>query len=314
MRILFAGCPDISVPSLEKCNSLFPIVGVLTNPDRLVGRGRRKQKTPVKAKAEELGLVTIEASTLDGSVREMIKAHRPDLLVVVAFGKIFDKAFLDLFPQGAVNLHPSLLPRYRGPSPIPAAILNGDKKTGITIQRLALEMDSGDILSQEEIPLNGYETTEDITGIAAEKGSDMLVDVLKRIDSGKEEAVRQKESEASYCKLIRRRDAFISWEETAEIINRKVRAYYPWPIAHTFWKGKRLNILEAYPFGEGDGSPSGNEIPGKVLGVDKKAGILIQTKGGVLVVKRLQLQSKKQMDWKAFINGVHGFTDSVLGE
>ncbi len=314
MRILFAGCPDISVPSLERCNTFFSVVGVLTNPDTLVGRGRSKQKSPVKATAEKLGLTTIESFTLDSSVRKKIKARRPDVLVVVAFGKIFDKAFLDLFSRGAVNLHPSLLPRYRGPSPIPAAILNGDKKTGITIQRVGLKMDSGDILAREEIPLDGNETTEDITGIAAEKGSHMMVDVLKRIDSGKEEAVRQKESEASYCKLIRQRDAFISWEETAEIINRKVRAYYPWPVAHTFWKGKRLNIIEAYPYGECDGPSYGNEKPGKVLGVDKNAGILVQTKGGVLAVKRLQLQSRKQMDWKAFINGVHGFTDSVLGE
>lgn len=306
----------MSVPSLEKCAKKYPIAGVLTNPDRVCGRGKRIQETPVKSKAKELGLPLIEAPELDTSVRETIAEKKPDMLVVVAYGKIFDKAFLDLFPKGAINLHPSLLPKYRGPSPLPAAILNGDKETGITVQRLALKMDSGDILAQKKLPLSGTETTGRMTEIVAEEGATMIVSVLESIQSGTEQPIKQNEDDATYCSLIRKEDAVISWDEPAEIIERRVRAFDPWPIAHTFWKGRRLNILSAFPYKRDQSAQNGpgSDEPGTVLGIDKSAGILIQTKDGILAVTRLQLQSKKQMDWKDFINGTQGFIGSVLGE
>ncbi len=311
MRIVFAGSPDIAVPALEALEKEHEIVAVLTNPDSTRGRGRNGCVTQVKEIALEYGLQIIQPDKLNSEVRDVIAALKPDILVAVAYGKIFGPKFLALFPMGGLNLHPSLLPLYRGCSPVNTAILNGDSQTGVTIQRLALKMDSGDILMQENLPLAGDETAGRLLNICADLGAGLLVKTLKGLEEGSLKGITQNEADVSYCSFINKKDGEISWEKSAVEIERMFRAYQPWPGIYTSFRGHKLNILEISLYTEK--ASSDDEVPGRVLGVEKNKGILIQTGDGILLVSRLQLQAKKPLDFSSFINGNRDFTGSVLG-
>jgi len=310
MRIVFAGSPEIAISSLVSLAMNFDISAVITNPDKITGRGRKIQYNPVKTKSLELGLNVLQPETLGKSVRDEITKLNPDLLVAFAYGKIFGPLFLSLFPMGGINVHPSLLPKYRGSSPILTAILNGDNKTGITIQRINLEMDTGSVLKQKIIMLNETETTESLSKIVSAKTPELLITCIKELESGLIQESPQDDSKASYCKKILKEDGLINWSKSALSIDRKIRAYTPWPKAYTFVKKKKLMLLKSTP------KPTRSDLicePGTVLGFDKDDGILIQTGDGILSVQSLQLQSKKANNWKSFINGMQNFTGSVLG-
>ncbi|MEW5817219.1 MAG: methionyl-tRNA formyltransferase, partial [Spirochaetota bacterium] len=211
-----------------------------------------------------------------------------------------------------INLHPSLLPRYRGPSPLSAAILNGDAETGITVQRLAIKMDSGDILAQYRFPLTGMETTGSLLGFTSEKGAELLVAVLDSIEAGTEKATSQDESMATYCSLVKKEDGVIDWSKSTVYLSKMIRAYDPWPKTWTTYKNKNLFILQAEPFkGENDFL---QKKAGTVLSVDKDQGILVQTGDGILAVRKLQFQARKPLEGKIFINGVRDFIGSTLGD
>lgn len=310
MRIIFAGSPEIAVPSLEKVVSNFNVVAVLTNPDKVTGRGRKIQYNPVKAKAVELNLNIIQVDSLGSKTRNEISKLKPDILVVFAYGKIFGPKFISIFPSGGVNVHPSLLPRYRGSSPILSAIINGDSETGISVQRINLEMDTGAILNQKKISLSGAESTESLSSYVSVEGADLLVETLKSIENGKVTEKDQDTDSISYCMKLVKEDGEINWSESAELIDRKIRAYTPWPKAYTQYNDKKLMILQGCPFMD-ETDLTGE--PGIVLGFDKRDGILIQTGNGILAVKFLQLQAKKANDWKSFINGTQNFIGCVLG-
>ncbi len=320
-RILFAGTPEIAVPSLERLHESHEIVGVLTNPDREAGRGRRISFSPVKEKALELGLPVFQPDKLDAEFRGEVTALDPDILVAVAYGKIFGPKFLALFPSGGVNLHPSLLPKYRGPSPINAAILAGDQETGITVQRLALEMDAGDILLQERVPLTGAETAGTLTAFAAERGAALLDEALRLLEDGRAVPRPQDGASATFCGLLTREMGRIDWGRSAVDIDRLIRAFTPAPGAWTTFRGETLRILSASPAGSDSETVRAGSVgegrrpkPGKILGVDKKRGILVQTGQGILAVTELQLQSKKAMDHRSFANGIRDFDGAFLGE
>ncbi|MDR0450254.1 MAG: methionyl-tRNA formyltransferase [Treponema sp.] len=329
MRVLYAGSPAIAVPALEALGNLMlepaeeagiTLVGLLTNPDSPRGRRGRPEPTDTGAAAEALSrrftdrglppLPVIKPESLKGGARELAAALKPDLLVSFAYGRIFGPRFLALFPLGGINIHPSLLPRHRGPAPIPQAILSGDRETGITIQRLAPELDSGDILAQERIPLGGRETAASLSALMARKAAELLPALLRRMEAGNLEARPQDRREASYCSLIAKEDGLIDWSADAAGIDAKIRAYNPWPLSWTYHGEERLYILEAEPRAGPSlpGSP-----PGLVLGVDKGRGILVQTGNGVLVLKALQYQARKALEWRAFLNGARDFTGARLG-
>ena len=314
MKVFFAGTPDIAVPSLEKLNEDHEIVGVLTNPDRGCGRGREVVCCPVKLKADELGLKTFQPEKLDEKFINDIKNLGAEILAVVAFGKIFKKNFIDVFPNGGLNVHPSLLPRFRGASPIQSALLSNDEKTGITIQRLALKMDSGNILKQEEYVYRGDETGSSLTDYFAERGAVLLSEVISDIEKEKVKETVQDDSSATYCSYINKEDGLINWSLGAAYIERQLRAFTPWPGIYTFFGDKKLNIIEASVYTDDSiDLGSGEMSDGKVVMIDKKNGILIKTGNGILAVRKLQLQSKKALDWKSFANGVKDFNGAVLG-
>ncbi len=310
MRILFAGTPEIAVPSLEKLAGNFTVCGVLTNPDRVKGRGKKLLPPPVKTKALELGIPVLQFSTLKGEAREAVRALAPELLVVFAYGRIFGEKFLSLFPYGGLNVHPSLLPKYRGSSPLLSAILAGDAETGVTVQKVAREMDTGDIVKQIVYPLSGTETTASLSEWAAEQGASLIYEAVTDMESGELVSHPQKNEEATYCSKITKEDGRINWMENAGLIERKIRAFTPWPGSFTTFRGKKLNITTAY---HDTVYKDSGESSGKVIGVDKMRGILVQTGSGVLGVTSLQLQSKKVLDWKTFINGTPQIIGSILG-
>ncbi len=312
MRILFAGSPDIALPSLKLLAQKGMVCGVLTAPDRPAGRGRKINPPPVKTLAGELGLPVLQPGKLNKEAREAVRALNPDLMAVFAYSKIFGPMFLSLFPRGAVNVHPSLLPKYRGPAPIPAAILAGETKIGVTVQHIGLKMDSGDILLQSDVAIDEGDTAGELGNRIAPLGAELLGQAILMIESGTERPLPQDEACATYCSMLKKEDGRIDWNRTALQISRQIQAFNPWPVAYTKFKDQKLSILRARAVDvDADEYPA--DLPGKVVGVDKTIGILIKTNHGILSVEELQLQSRKALGWKAFLNGTPGFTASVLG-
>lgn len=325
MKVLYAGSPAIAIPALEAISAYcvrhedkgIELAGVLTNPDSPKGRLNVPQPTEVGEAAavmsqslKEQGRAAFpvfKPQKLDAPFREQTAALKPDLLVCFAYGRIFGPKFLSVFPLGGINIHPSLLPKYRGPSPIQAAILNRDCLTGISVQKLAPEVDSGDILAQEQIQLTGKETTGSLSEIMARKASDIMPALLEKISGGTIQSTPQNHDEASYCSPLTKEDGIINWNKSASEIEAMIRAFDPWPLCRTFHKGRELLILKAAAIDNGIGKP------GVVLGIDKKDGILIQTGKGILAVTELQYQQKKALFWVDFINGARDFTGSQLG-
>ncbi len=312
MRVLFAGSPELAVPSLEAVHAKQRIVAVLTNPDRPAGRSGEPLPTPAKARAQGLGLPVLVPARFDAALYDEVRRLDAELLVVAAFGRIFPAEFLYLFPRGGVNLHPSLLPRHRGPSPISAAILAGDRETGVSIQKLAEKMDSGDILRVRVVPLTGRETCATLSEQLGRLGAELLVEALAEVEAGRDRGTPQNEADATFCRLVRKRDGKIDWRLDAQIIERMIRAYDPWPGAYTSLRGQMLHLLAGGLPEQPE--PAGELRHGLVLGADNRYGILIGTGRGVLYVSRLQLQGKKALDWRSFLNGRPDLVGSVLGE
>jgi methionyl-tRNA formyltransferase len=321
VRVLFAGSPDIAVPSLIRISFEHEIVGVLTNPQSAKGRGLAVEGTPVAEAAASLfgsAVPVLAPERLGAEARELVAALRPDLLASFAYGRIFGPKFLGLFPRGGVNVHPSLLPRFRGPAPIPSAILARDDKTAITVQRLALEMDSGDVLGQLVLPLCGTETAEDLSEVSAIMGADLLSQVLEEIEGGREVS-RPQVGEPSYCAMLRKEDGLIDWTASLLDIDAKIRAFYPWPGAFTYFRGMRLNVLDAFPFPHVTFAAGPNSLdfedaaPGTILGLDKSRGIMVQTIDGLIALRRLQVQHKKALPYREFANGMRDLAGAVLG-
>lgn len=310
MRILFAGSPQFAVPSLELIARNFDVCGVLTASDKQAGRGRRIVPGIVKQKALSLNLKVFDPEKLDDHAIDEIKKVKPDILVVAAYGKIFKEKFIDIFPMGGINIHPSLLPRHRGPSPIPAALLAGDAETGVTIQRLALKMDTGNILLQVHIPIPADATTLVLTETLSHLGATSIRKVLTAIQNNTITETSQDEDAVTYCKLIKKEHGRIDWNESAVLIERKVRAYFPWPLAYTTFKGSNLVITRAFV---ADHKSSGHKT-GTVTGVDKSRGFLVQTGDRLLCISRLKLQTKREMDFKDFLNGHKDIINNRLGE
>lgn len=332
-------------------NDGWKIAGVLTNPPSAKGRHKELVPTDVGLLAQERGIPVFCPQKLDAAAREQIAAQGFDALVCFAYGKIFGPKFLSLFKAGGVNVHPSLLPKYRGATPVPAAILNCDKETGVTVQTLALGMDEGEILAQEVIALDGTETTDSLLDKSAQIAAALLQSLLDKAAQNPGAEILKKgkaqEGEPSYTKTISKEDALINWNDSAKNIAAAVRAYTSEPGSWTRIGGEggeTLKILKAVPLdtdcsqdGQAAGAnqnglqgqnvaPSSQSgvldlsassgqpiVPGTVTAFDKKRGILVQCGEGVLCVTELQRQQKKAMGYKDFMNGVRDFVGTRLG-
>jgi methionyl-tRNA formyltransferase len=331
MRVIFAGSPAIAIPSLERLFTMYAdgkieLAGILTNADASKGRKGNPESTEIALASENFASMLSEKNLrlpalfkpekLNAAFREEVSALKPELLISFAYGKIFGPKFLEMFPLGGINIHPSLLPKYRGPSPITAAILNREAESGITIQKLAREMDAGDILIQERFPLYGTETTASLSDDVSLKSANFLETVIEKLLQNDSpecvlHGIPQNHEQASYCKLISRDDGIISWEKSAAEIDAQIRAYNPWPLARTKHDEKDLYIIEAKAVSNHHHNDDSIK-EGSVLGVDKEAGILVKTKDGILALQKLQYAGKKSLDFRSFLNGARNFIGSVL--
>jgi len=296
------------------------IAGILTNPDSKRGRHAVNVPTDVSAAALDLDvkraerglkpIVQLKPEKPDVAFMAEAASLNADLLVSFAYGTIFRPEFLSLFPMGGINIHPSLLPKYRGASPIPAVILAREKETGICIQRLAPEMDTGDILATDRFELSGRETALSLSETVSFRAARLLAELISKIASGAACGSPQ-EGKSVYCREIKKEAGRIDWNKSALYIDAQVRAFTPWPLSFTGRAGDTLFILEAESLTNKPDAAS--PPPGTVLGTDKTKGVLIQTGDGVLAVRKLQWQAKKPLDWKDFCNGTRDFTGSRLG-
>lgn len=338
LKILYAGSPAPAAKTLklllekrganenssqaQDAGGGWKIAGVLTNPPSAKGRKKDLLPTDVGLLAEQKGIKVFCPQKLDAEAREQIAAENYDALVCFAYGKIFGPKFLSLFKMGGVNVHPSLLPKYRGATPVPAAILNCDSETGVTVQTLALGMDEGQILKQEKIALDGTETTDSLLDKSADIAARLLDQLLTETDAAGAfpKGVAQ-EGEPSYTKTISKEDALINWNDDAKKIAAAIRAYTSEPGSWTrigSESGETLKILKATALDENDlqngkAAPSGQPtLPGTVAAFDKKRGILVKCGQGILCVTELQRQQKKAMGYKDFMNGARDFVGTIL--
>lgn len=326
MKILYAGSPEASARTLEilleRSQGVYEIAGVLTNPPSAKGRKKYLLPTAVGAFAQEKNIPVYAVQKLDADFREVFAALDFDILVCFAYGKIFGPKFLSLFKIGGMNLHPSLLPKYRGPTPIPAAILNMDKETAVTVQTLSLGMDEGEILAQEKIALDFTETADLLLEKSATIGAALLDGVLRECARlGKMPQGAAQKGEASYTKIISREDTLINWNESAQKISAFVRAYTSEGGAFTrigSAEGETLKILKCVPFDEIENKKIA--LPenfskmknGTVAAADKQNGIFVKCGEGVLCVTQLQRQQRNAMNYKDFLNGNKNFIGTVL--
>jgi len=307
-RVIFMGTPQFAVPALEALGKNHEVVGVVTQPDRRAGRGRKMVPSPVKEAAMARGLPTFQPSDLQiPEAVNTLAGWQPEVIAVFAFGQLLPRPVLELPPYGCLNIHPSLLPRYRGAAPITAAILAGDLITGVTIMLMDEGLDTGPILAQGESPIAPGDTTVSLTAKLAEEGATLLIKTLPGWLKGKIQARPQDEALATYCDHLKKEDGLLDWSQPAEYLDRQVRAYDPWPGAHTTWLGKRLKVLRARPqtAWRGEGSP------GQVVALP--GGMGVATGRGLLELQEVQLAGKMPIAGDVFARGQRDLIGGFLG-
>ena len=308
LRVVFMGTPAFAVPALDALlDTGCDIVGVCTQPDRRSGRSRPLAAPPLKQAAVERNLAVFQPVSFrrDEQARRQIASLEPDLIVVVAYGLFLPSDTLAVPPLGVLNLHPSLLPRHRGPSPVATAILQGDADTGVTLMQLDEGMDSGPIIAQRETAIREDETAEDLTIRLFEMGADLLKEKIPKWRSGQIMSTPQDETEVTVTRLLKREDGAIDWTRSAVHIARQLRAFYPWPGSFTHWNGRQFKVHWAASLDIDAGS-----VPGEVIEVPQ--GIAVVTGEGALLLRRVQLEGRQATDIADFVRGYRDFIGSML--
>jgi methionyl-tRNA formyltransferase len=312
-RVVFMGSPDFALPTLRALAGHYELAGVVTQPDRASGRGRELKVSPVKLLAQELGIPVIQPEKLkQPEAMEQLRAWDPDLIVVAAFGQILRKDVLDLPPFGCINVHASLLPRWRGAAPINAAILHGDQETGITIMKMDVGLDTGPILRQRAIRLTRDDTAGSVFEALSHLGADLLIETLSDYLSGKIKPMPQPEDGSTYAPMLKKEEGQLDFTCPAEELERRVRAFNPWPGAFMDFDGTLLKIHRAHtlphpftplPVGEGTGMREA-EAGQRLIYRDQPA---VAAGGGLLVLDEVQLAGRKSMSGKSFLAGARNW-------
>ncbi len=310
MRILFMGTPEFALPSLEALReSSWKVVGVVTQPDRPRGRGAQILPSAVKESAERNGLPLYQPERVrDAHFLEQIRRIAPDVIVGVAFGQILPKSLLAIPKRGCINLHASLLPKYRGAAPIQWALIKGERETGITTIFMNEAMDEGDILLQESVSIQENETARELAQRLAGKGARLLIRTLEALEGGHLIPQPQDHQKASYAPSLKKEDGEIHWQQTAEQIQNLIRGTEPWPGAYTFWGSERLRIWRAHAH-KRDFHPG---TPGLVFSASPES-LEVVTGQGILKIEELQPANKKRMSVREFLAGHPVNEGMVLG-
>ncbi len=302
MNVLYFGSALFAVdPLVAICKSRHNVVGVVTRTDKRKGRNLVSSETPIKKKAAELNIPVMQpANVNDEGFMAQAKSAGADIFVVVAFGDIMKRPILDMPPKGCVNLHGSLLPKYRGAAPINRAIVNGDRKTGVTVIRMNERMDAGDMIAHKECPIAAHDTAIAIAEKLSGIGARLMVSVLDSIEDGRAEYIPQNKDEATYAPKLTKNDGLIDWKDDGVNIYNRIRGFVPWPGTYTNLGKSVLKIIEAEEAGV-EGVPPGR--PGQIMSVDPKAGILVRTGDGAMLLKSVQPEGKRAMSSQEFVRG-----------
>jgi len=300
MRTVFMGSPAFAIPVLRNLVAGYQVVGSVTQPDRPAGRGRVLTAPPIKILADELLIPVIQPRRLsEPEALEQLQDWAPELIVVAAFGQILRPVVLDLPKYGCVNVHASLLPRWRGAAPIQAAILNGDETTGISIMRMDPGIDTGPVLSQKSIPISHNDTSATLANKLSELGAELLMESLAAYLSGTLRPIPQNESNATYAPMIKKEEGLLDFSMPASQLDWKVRAFNPWPGAFTLWNDQMLKIHQAHSI-DLAAEPAGRKMIYQELPA-------ITTSRGILVLDELQLAGKNIQTGKSFLNGIRNW-------
>jgi methionyl-tRNA formyltransferase len=328
MRLVFLGTPSFAVPSLERLAAAGrQVLAVVTQPDRPLGRGQHEAAPPVKQAALRLGIAVHQPERVRRpEAVELLCSLAPDVMVVIGYGQIIPRSVIDIPPLGIVNVHSSLLPKYRGAAPAQWAIINGETRTGITTMRIDAGLDTGDILLARETEIGPEETAVELNARLAPMGADLLIETLEGLEAGGIVPRKQDASQATYAPLLKKEDGLIDWSQPAESIHNRVRGMQPWPGAYTAFRGQTLHIRRARSLP--DGAPSG---PGSVRGLASRSeprplgsdcpGSLLSLKPltvtcglGALELIEVQLEGRRRMSAADFANGHRLAEHDILGE
>lgn len=308
-RSVFMGTPSFVVPvldALQNCPAV-EVAAIYTPPDRRRGRGQAYEASPVKQRGQELDIPVEQPRTFrDADVVAQLESYHPDVIVVAAYGRLLPQEVLALPRFGCLNLHPSLLPKHRGPAPVAGAILAGDPVTGVSLMLLDEGMDTGPIIAQRERLIDASDDAGTLTEVLFAAGAALLVDMLPGWIDGSVSAVNQNHELATYTAKLERADGLADWTSSAETLARKQRAYVPWPGLYTSWQGKEIKLLEVAPV------PGAPAEPGLVSDANG-ASITIGTGQGLLAVRRLQMEGRRAADAEDFLRGYPEFKGARLG-
>lgn len=315
MRLIFMGTGQFALPALRRLvDAGYEIIAVYTQPARPAGRGRKPVPSPVKVTALERGLPVLQpekvSSPEDAAV---LAALKPDVIVAAAYGQILRRNVLDIPPKGIVNIHPSLLPRHRGASPVASAILAGDAETGVTIMLMEAALDAGPIIAQRSHPIRPEDTTGTLTAALAEAGADLLMEYLPRYLSGDLQPTPQDPSLVTLAPLVKKEDGLIDWTLPAADIWRRVRAYNPWPSAYTHFDETFLRILEVWPLEVDSDDPPGTVVAAPTdVDARLRGAFAVQTGNGLLVALMVQKEGRRVLPASEFLRGERGFVGRRL--
>lgn len=296
-KFVFMGSPDFALPSLQALAQHFEVRGIVTQPDRPAGRGRQLNPPPVKVLAEELGIPVIQPKRIhtDPQAMNQIQAWQPDAIIVAAFGQILRAEVLSLPPHGCINVHASLLPRWRGAAPINAAILHGDEESGVTIMQMDVGLDTGPIISQQAIPIHKEETAGSLFDRLAILGAELLIETLPAYLNGEIEPQPQDDERATYAPMLQKSDGELDFERTAAELERQVRAFQPWPGAFLYWQDKLLKVQKAHV--------GRAATPGAGDFTIEEGLPAIGCRQGLLVLDEVQPAGKRSMSGGVFLHG-----------
>lgn len=306
MKLIFMGTPDFAVPCLEKLiESGHEVSAVFTQPDKPVGRKQVLTPPDVKVCALKHGLTVYQPNSMrDGTAMEIIRKVDPDAIIVAAYGKILPKEILNFPRYGCINVHGSLLPKYRGAAPIQWSVINGDPETGVTIMQMNEGIDTGDMLLQRAIPIGIDDTAESMFDKLAQLGGDVLIEALEKLERGELSPEKQDENLATYASMLDKSISLIDWNKSGTAVHNLVRGLYSWPVAYTLLHGKKLKILRTSPC-----EKSGEA--GKILSLDP---LTVACGEGSVIIHELQLEGKKRMDAKTFLVGHKLCVGELIGE
>lgn len=310
MKILFMGTPDFAAAILERLSKTgHEITAAVSQPDKPRGRGHKLMPTEVKKKAMELNIPVYQPETMknEAFLPELNKL-KPDMIIVAAYGKLLPPYIIDYPKYGCINVHASLLPKYRGAAPIQWSIINGEEKTGVSIMRMDYGLDTGDVISMEETPIGEYETSEQLFDRLAVIGAQLLVRTMDKIFDGSASYTKQNHDEQTYAPMISRKTAVIDWYASARAISKLICGMNSYPLAQTTYKGKGLKIADAEVTSDGSGRP------GEIIGLVKNKGLLVACGEGALYLKNVQFEGSKRMYVEDYARGHAIEPGVILGE